>query len=184
MTHGKSISLLVLLLSVAFSVPAFAEIKIIKVADPAIPASDQLFKGTIVLTAPDGSISILEPTEPVPAIKPGSVLEVFDGYFSVETGDGEQVTISVLGNEFTLANGASATVIANQTEGKVIVRKGFASYSTPAGQANTIQAPQSFPVVLGQPLKALPTAEGGTQGFETSTEAVPDSRNIDASPST
>lgn len=184
MTSGKTkVALAALLFTLIFSTSLSAAISIVKVDDPNIPASDTVYKGTLVITSPDGRITILEPSDPLPVIEQGSVLEIFDGYFTVETGEGDNLTVSVLGNEFTVSDGTSVTIVANQTEGKIIVRKGFASYKDTAGQISMINAPKEFPVALGESLAPLPTADGGGEGFGIGTETVPDSRNIESSPS-
>jgi len=178
------VSIAFLFLIIAFTFPAFAKISIIPYNDPNLSTGDGVFTGTIVLTTPDGRITILEPGDPLPDFPSDSILEVFDGQFTVETQEGDQLTVSILGNEFIIAGGSTVTVIAGETEGKIIVRSGFARFSDTTGRISTIQVNQDFAVALGEPLVALPTAEGSPLGFQTGEEPVPDSRNIEASPST
>jgi len=160
-------------------VPAYAAVTLEQDSDSTLGTDLGVFKGTIVLTYPDGRIVILEPGEPLPEIPSGSAMEIFDGHFMIRTEEGDNVTIGALGFTFQAGNGSTATLISNETEGRVIVRSGFVTLTDEAGETITIQAPNEFPFVVGQVIKAPPAAESEKTGFDIEGNPLPDPTSID-----
>lgn len=165
----------------AFVSTVSAEIMIEKDAE-AVASEEGKFSGTIVLTYPDGRISILESSDEIPAIPSGSTIEIFDGNFSLASGEQDEVTIACLGVEFSASGSAAATLTCGEENGRLVVRSGQLTTKDDAGNLVTIAAPNEFPIALGKILEAAPTAAVDPTGFDLATETVPDSRNIDASP--
>jgi len=185
MYHRRVYSILIILLifTLTFVAPAFAKISIVPTNLPGIESTTGDFAGTLVLTGPDGQIKIYESGDAVPEIVSQSTIEIFDGHISVALQEGDKATFSLLGNEFKAENETEVTLICGVNDCKIVVRKGLVSYTDETGQVGTVKAPDEFQVFLGKPLTAEPTAEGETTGFNLEPEVVPDSRNIESSPS-
>jgi len=151
---------------------------------------DPDFKGTVVITSPDGELILLEPGDEVPDIVPGSTVEVFDGSATLHTEANDSIQASCLGNDFAVAAGDAASLSCGEETGSLKAIKGAIEATDPDGKTFEIaegveHAIKSRP---GEPKKAPPAAAGEPPGGPPAEGAlgetdVPDSRSLEASPS-
>lgn len=162
-------------------IPSAAAISLQPETDPQyLTPAGSIFKGTLVLTYPDGNVGIVEAGDAIPSIPSGSVLEIFDGHMRVATQEGDEASISILGYEFKIGNGAIVTAVASESEGLLIVHSGYAMIKDSKGEWIRIEAPATYPIKLGQVLTAQPTAETEVLGFTLEGDSNPDSTSIEA----
>ena len=138
----------------ALSVSSFAAITV-----------DADFTGTLILTAPDGNVTLFEAGDKLPVITEGATLEVFDGAFNVHTGGSDHVQVGCFGQNQTTGGGASASLSCGESKGTLKI--GDKEYTLSA-QPEEKPAPTAASEPTGVPL------DGGTPN--------PDSRSIQASP--
>jgi len=163
------------------SLPVFAEIKLQK--DPNSPSAT-LFDGTLILTFSDGRISLLEPSDEIPEIVPGTILEVLNGKFMVATGTDEQVVASCLGQNFDIGGGGSVSLSCGEQSGLLKVNSGTATVKDETGNPKTINAGEEYKIELRAAPSAKPTAATEESSFDLDEIEVPDSRSFEASPKT
>jgi len=141
------------------------------------------FEGTLVITTPDGNIILLEPGDEIPEILSGSLLEVFDGYFTVETDPGDSVQILCLGHEISVGDGSSISLSSAEEAGSLSVLAGSVSLVTPAGDLVDLNIGDDYQIQLEEDaMGLLPTAKGVPPSFSNADdEATPpvDSRGVD-----
>lgn len=155
----------------------------------AAPVIQPEFEGVLVVTSPAGDLTLLEPGEKIPAIVSDSVIEVFDGSFTVTTGQGDKVTGSCLNHKVKIENGASVKISGTENSGLVTVLEGEATVIDPSGKIRLLKKGEEYPISLtvvtespapttaaGEPLGGPPA--GGDLGQV----APPDSRNLQSSP--
>jgi len=138
------------------------------------------FEGTLVITTPDGEINLYEPGDTLPEIKTGSVIEVFDGSFTLSAGDGDNVRLACLEHEAS-SQGGSVKLSCGESSGTLNVVQGAASITSPDGTQTALTEGQSFDITLEVVEEAAATAEGESLGVEVG-DAIPsdvDSTSID-----
>jgi len=172
-------SIVILIVCALMSGPLFADVLLKKDANPDLPSTEGVFRGTLVVTLPDGRITILEPGDAIPPIPSDSVIEVFDGHFMMNTEEGDCAVMSTLGFEFETCNGASATLIGGETDGKIVVHEGTVILKDEVGQEIPLNAPIEYPFAIGQIIKAPPAAAVDPTGFTAEGDLPPDSTGID-----
>ncbi len=123
---------------------------------------DANFQGMLVISLPSGEVSILEPGDPVPDIPSGSMIESFDGTFTVKTDKGDQVQMSCLNHNVSAGEGSSVTMSCKEMSGSVKVESGTASLTDPSGQKTDLNAGTEYPIAQGAPKaeEAAPTGAG------------------------
>ncbi len=137
------------------------------------------FTGTLVITTPDGDITLLESGESIPKIKDGSMLEIFDGQITVSTGSANNLKLSCLEHTVDLSQGASVTMKCAETEGSVTVNLGPVSLTDPIGTKTPLVVGQTYPISLEELPLAAPTAQGEQQGSSIEGNLEVDSTSID-----
>lgn len=161
--------------------PAYAEVKV-----------ESEFEGTLVITSPEGDITLVESGEAVPPVATGSILEVFDGQFTVATSPGETVKVVHLEHEITVSDGATVNLVGAESTGVVRVLSGSVELINNLGQKVMLQVGQEYPIQLIKAAPGLPaTAAGEPTGFGAADDAPPadsasieDSRAASVSPTT
>jgi hypothetical protein len=146
------------------------------------------FEGTLVVTFPDGEIELLEAGDNIPAIPSQAVLEIFDGSFSVVTGDKDSIDVACLDHTGSAGAGTSLTLSCLETSGLLKVAAGNVSLRTPDGKIVQLGAGDEYAIQLpGLPQAAPATAAGednqvarGIAGEDTNPPVDP--RGIDPSP--
>ena len=148
------------------------------------------FEGTIVVTKPNGEISLIEAGEQVPDIPNESTIEVFDGKFTVSVEAGDQVTTSCLDHDGSETGAGSMAVSCGEDSGNVKALRGTVKVTDEAGKETVLQEGQEYPVRAGgpkaktaPPTQALETAAGKPVGGNLADNTPPDGRSIEASPS-
>ena len=148
------------------------------------------FTGTVIITAPNGELTLIEPGDPIPAIANGSTLEVFDGKFGVQTSEGAKVSVSCLDHEAVAKNGAAVSLSCGEKTGLLKVLQGSVELTDPNGKTATMSQNAEFTIQEAKEAAktAAPTgggeAIGGSPAGGELGDAPPvDSRNIDESPS-
>jgi len=127
---------------------------------------DPSFTGTLILTSPNGEVTLFEAGDPLPEITPKSTIEVFDGVFTMHTQTGDEVSVGCFGDGHSVGGGSTASLGCGENSGLLKVDgKEFPI----AG----VQAPAET---------APPTAASNPTGVPTDQDTVPDSRNLQASP--
>jgi hypothetical protein len=156
------------------AIPAYAKV-----------AVDQDFKGSLLITGPDGNVSMLEqgekPSEDIPA---ESVVEVFLGEANVSSGTDEKASVACLGTEAAMAGDSGVSLSCGENSGVLKVVKGSVTLTDAQGKLRTLSAGEEYPI-QARGNTAPPTAETENRGLTSSDADLPppDSRNIEASPS-
>jgi len=120
------------------------------------------FTGTLIVTLPDGEVSLYESGDPLPQIPNNATVEVFDGSISIQTGPGDTIQVGCFGNSQSIGNGSTAELTCGADSGMLTVDG------------------QEYPITGDQTI-AEPTADSDPTGVPTDTDPVPDSRSIQAS---
>lgn len=143
---------------------------------------DSQFEGTLVITSAEGEINLVEPGDTIPPIANGSILEVFDGKFTVTTEEGDEITVSCLENEAAVSGAASVVLSCGENSGKISVVKGKASVTDDEGKSVTLNEGESYDIQMPVLSEASPTASGEELGleFEDDFGTEPDSTSIEA----
>ncbi len=146
------------------------------------------FQGTVVVTAPDGSVTILQPGDPVPEIPQGATLQVAGGDFTVKTDAGDSVNISCMGHAGTVANGAAVALHEDQDAGLIKVLSGPVSLKDEQGNQETLLKTGTEYPIKRNPVAAPATAAGeplggAPAGGDLGQPPPVDSRSIESSPS-
>ena len=147
------------------------------------------FQGTVVITLPNGEISLLEAGDNIPEIPSNSMIEVFDGKFSLTTEQGDKIQVSCLDHDFEIANGGSADLSCAEESGLLKSVKGITKLIDEAGKEAEIKEGEEYPIrVTGAAEQAPPTEAGEPIGGAPAGgglgDAPPvDSRSIESSPS-
>lgn len=126
---------------------------------------DSNFEGTLVLTTPEGEINLYEPGDPLPEIQPGSIIEVFDGSFSLTAGTGDQVQLACLEHDIS-SQGGSMRLACGETTGTLTVVKGSATVTSPDGEQASINEGDTYDINIEVVEEAEATAEGEALGLE------------------
>ncbi len=138
-------------------------------AAPSVRAAitiDPDFTGTLILTSPDGEVTLIEAGDKVPEIPPKSTVEVFDGNFTLHTAPGDQVQVGCFGEGHSVGGGSSAGLSCGENSGLLKLD----------GKEIPIAGVQA-------PAEAAPTAASNPTGVPSDQDApTPDSRSIQASP--
>ncbi len=140
------------------------------------------FKGTIVITLPNGEISLIEPGDPVPEIPSGSTLEVFDGNFTLATQEGDTVQLTCLGSAIGVGGGGSASLSCAEETGLLKVLTGSAHVKGPTDKESDVAAGTEYAFKGGETTDAPPTAATDPTGLPLAEDQPIDSRSIDSSP--
>lgn len=146
------------------------------------------FKGTIVITLPNGEVQVLEAGDKIPDIPSKSVVEVFDGEFILNTAQGDSVQSSCLDHDALVENGASISLSCSEKSGLLKALKGSVQLTDPAGQIKTLTETSEY-AIQGEEQTAAPAtgagaAPGGAPAGGDLAQAPPtDSRSLEASPS-
>lgn len=130
------------------------------------------FEGTLVITTPEGEINLYEPGDALPEIKDGSIVEVFDGSFTLSAGANDNVRLACLEHE-VLAQGGSAKLSCGESTGSLNVLQGSVSVTDPEGTQTTLNEGQSYDITLEVVEEAEATAEGRALGLEVANDAIP-----------
>ncbi len=125
---------------------------------------DAGFTGTLILTAPDGNVTLFEAGDSLPVIPDGATIEVFDGSLTIHTGPSEHVQVGCFGQNQTAGGGSTASLSCGESSGTLKV--GDKEYALSA-------QPEEKPA---------PTAAAEPTGVPLDGAANPDSRSIQASP--
>ncbi len=121
------------------------------------------FTGTLIITLPDGDVTLLENGDPIPEIPQGATLEVFNGSIKVQTGSGDNVQMGCFGSGQSVGGGSSATLSCGETSGLL-----------------TIDG-KEYPISGAPAAAAEPTADADPTGVPSDQDPDPDSRSIQAS---
>lgn len=140
------------------------------------------FEGTLVITTPEGEINLYEPGDTLPEIASGSIVEVFDGSFTLSAGSGDNVRLACLEHEVA-AQGGSAKLSCGESTGTLNVLQGSVTVTPPEGTQTTLTEGQSYDITLEVVEEAEATAEGEALGLELGDDiaADVDSTSIDVS---
>lgn len=146
------------------------------------------FKGTVVITSPSGEVQILNAGDAVPAILSGSSIEILEGEITVSADAGDTVTLTSLDHSITIDSGNTVVLSAKDDEGILKPVKGKAGLIGPDGKKVEVPEGEEYHFKKLPQETALPSTEAGDI-LGTETEGVdsvnsPDSRSIEASPST
>ena len=150
------------------------------------------FEGTLIITSPEGQITVLQPGDPVPDIPNGATLTVSEGRFTVNTGSGDSVFVLYQGHSGTVADGTAASLSSAQgpVPATLKVLSGSVAWQNDEGKKSVLPAGAEYPILpQGQTEKeAPPTAAGEPTGFAPAGGDVGqpppvDSRSIQSSPS-
>lgn len=126
------------------------------------------FKGTLIITQPNGDIVFLESGDPIPALASGARIEVFEGEFTVTSGDVKMVLSST------------------PNDGFVEIKSGSVEVLTKAGDTETLAAGTKFEMNASGETETIasPTADINSRiGTAVEEFEEPDSTNIQQSPS-
>lgn len=142
------------------------------------------FTGTLVITTPEGEIQLIEAGEKIPQIPSGSVVEVFDGAFTITTGPEDLVHVSCLEHDATVEGGASLTLVCMESDGSAKVLEGTVILIDTLGKEIILGKGAEYLIQLTEsPEEALPTAAGEETGFPYDGDMPDvDSRDIETSP--
>ena len=164
-----------LVAAMIFSVPALSQ------ADVTV---EKEFKGSILVTSPEGNVQMAEEGDEVPAIVPNSSLEVFDGEMDVQQQAGDKVTLACLSHKMLIQDAASAHLVCGETAGKVKAVAGNLTILKPNGDTELLLEGKEYDILLPALKVAPPTAAGDDLGRPIVDDAPPvDPRSIDSSPS-
>lgn len=146
------------------------------------------FKGTLVITDPEGEINLVEAGEAVPEIKSKSQVEVFDGSFTLASEAGDEVELICLDYSFVAEGGAgTANLVCGEETGTFKSVKGTYTAIDGEGKESKVVEGTEFPMTLGamaEDEEAEPTAAAEELGTPPAEEfPEPDTRSIEASPS-
>ena len=160
----------VFILFLIYSIPAFAKVTI------------DSFKGSLLVTGPDGSIKLVETGEPVPDIQEESTIEVFNGEFVLSAGAGEKIKFACGGNEGEAGSGgASINLSCGETGGLLKVVEGTAHLKIVSGKELDLKT-GAEEVLTTIAAKAKPVAaRQNSLGTSSTPPSEPDSRSIEAS---
>lgn len=140
------------------------------------------FQGTLVVTSPDGEIELVDAGDAVPQISSGSLVEIFDGIFSLKTEGSDSVEAACLGYIAAVGSGGSVTLSCGEESGLLNVLAGLIKVTDENGNIVELKAGESMQLILsGSPL-AAPTAdrgEGRGRGLGGGDDSDDDSTNID-----
>lgn len=142
------------------------------------------FEGSVMITTPEGKVTVLSPGDPIPDIPSQSKIEVFDGNMKVQTEDGDTAVCACGGNEGAMSGGASAQINCQESEASIEVLEGKLILRDEAGQTSTLEKGTQKELTL-QPetKKAAETGAGNEIGAPVDSGIPPvDSRSIDSSP--
>ncbi|OGW72577.1 MAG: hypothetical protein A2Y02_01430 [Omnitrophica bacterium GWA2_52_12] len=130
----------------------------------AVITVDPDFTGTLILTAPDGNVTLFESGDPLPVIQDGATLEVFDGNLTIHIEGDEHVQVGCFGQNQTAGGGSTASLSCGESSGTLKI--GDKEYALSA-------QPEEKPA---------PTAAAEPTGVPLDGTVNPDSRSIQASP--
>ena len=170
------------MLGVAFSlilaaVPAFAKVSI-----------DPDFKGSLLITGPDGNASMLAQGEAPPENIPAeSLLEVLLGQATVSADAGDKVSVACLGTQAALTGAGSVSLNCGEESGVLKVVSGSVTLVDEQGNPRTLNAGDEYPIKSRKEETADPTAETvqnnlPADGDDFGTPPPVDARNIEAAP--
>lgn len=160
---------------VLVTAPAFAKVSI-----------DPDFKGSLLITGPDGNVSMLEQGESVPGtVSAESVVEVLAGQANISVDDGEKTTASCLGSQMTLVGACSVNLVCGEKSGVLKVTTGTVTVLDENGKPRTLNAGDEYPIKSNDAKTADPTAETTQNSLPADGEdfgAPPpvDARNVEA----
>ena len=146
------------------------------------------FQGTLVITFPDGEISLLEAGDAIPDVPSGSTVEVFDGQFTLDLEAGDKVSASCLDHEITASVAGSLSLQCGEESGLLKVLKGSLQLTDDQGKQSELKEGTEYTIQLEASEKtAPPTAAGEALGGPPAggdlAEAPPvDSRSLESSP--
>lgn len=159
----------------ALSPQAFAKINL-----------DSGFKGTVVVTQPDGELVLLEPGDEIPEIPSGSTIEVIDGTVSISSEEGDEVEVACLDHSASASGAGSLTLNCAEDSGALKVVQGQVTVTDPEGTQTTLEAGKEFAFQRAAEAKTPEPTAATTNDSATAPEAdsEPDTRSLEASPST
>ena len=149
------------------------------------------FEGTVIITSPEGEISVIQPGDPIPHIPNGATLTVSEGQFTVKTDPGDSVSLLYLGHSGVVANGAVANLSSVQDSAPATLKvlNGSVAWQNDEGKKSVLPVGAQYPILpQGQTEKeAPPTGAGEPVGFapiggDVGQPPPVDSRGIQASP--
>lgn len=143
------------------------------------------FKGTLLVTTPDGNIEMYDEGEAVPEIVANSVIEVFGGKFTVATEAGDTVSCGCLDHTMTVGGGASAALTCEEESGGLKALKGSVPLIDSEDKEHIVAEGQEYPIKPSPVKPAPPPTEAAEEiGVPAAGELPPvDSRSIETSPS-
>lgn len=146
---------------------------------------DPGFTGTILLTAPDGTVKLIDASSEMPEIPSGSVLDAIDSVLVIKTEAGDSVSVGCLGNSVSVSGGSAAGVTCTSEGGEVKALKGEIQVLDAAGAATIVREGSSQPLEPSLLKNAAPaTADiASPNGQPVAGGPEVDSRNIESSPS-
>jgi hypothetical protein len=146
---------------------------------------DPGFTGTILLTAPDGTVKLIDSSSEMPEIPSGSVLDAIDAEFVIKTEAGDSVRVDCLCNSLAVSGGNSVSVKCVNNAGTVKVIKGSGQLSTQTGtETKILQEGWEETLVPSCSTAAPATADiASPNGQPVAGGPEVDSRNIESSPS-
>ena len=143
------------------------------------------FEGTLLITAPDGKVSMIEKGEALPEIASGSKIEIFGGQMTVNTEEGDKLSCVCGVHEGTLAGAATVDVSCQESGSSIKAVKGTITLTDDKGTQRQI-AEGSEQVLKGtdDSGETAPETEAGKEiGTEVDPGSPPvDSRSVEASP--
>lgn len=149
-------------------------------------AVDKDFKGSLLITGPDGNVSMLEQGEAPPdSIAANSVVEVFIGTANIATGTDEKASVACLGTEAALAGDCRVALDCGEDSGVLKVVSGTVTLTDANGNPKTLNAGDEYQILARKGDTAEPVAEStetalpaDADGF--GTDSPIDARNIQA----
>lgn len=145
------------------------------------------FSGTLLITFPNGEITFIGPGEPIPEIPANSLVEVLEGQVTIHAGEGDTVNVSCLGEGGAAQGGSSVALTCGSDSGLLKVLQGSFNLVDREGNETNLSEGAEYPIQLGEPSEAPPTAgletRGGPPvGGDLAAEPPVDSRDVESSP--
>ena len=147
---------------------------------------DSDFKGSLLLTGPDGKVSMVEQGENVPDnLAADTLVEVLAGAAHISVDEGEKAGAACLGSQITLVGACSVDLQCGEKSGVLKVLKGTATVTDKDGKPRTLNAGDEYPIQSSEGETAEPTAETEqttlpADGDDFGAPPPVDTRNIEA----
>ena len=144
------------------------------------------FQGTVVITQPDGELVLLEPGDAIPEIPSGSTIEVIDGTVSISSEAGDKVEVACLDHSASASGAGSVSLNCAEDSGAIKVVQGQVTLTDPNGTQTELEAGKEFAFQRTAAAQTPEPTAATTNDSATSpeTDSEPDTRSLEASPST